>query len=143
MLVSFASVAGRELFDPLAQRLLGQTLVICSATSSVYAPPSIVKSERGYWPATGGFVWSGSLPVRTAGTARWVQGDTVVAFGYQVEEAANLAKFGKRSASMLPRPSSSAPSGSSSKSRTTTGASGVPAAAIGAGSSSKTRARAG
>ena len=85
-------------------------------------PPSSVKIDWLKRVDTGaGNVWSGSWPVRMAGSADGVTGETPVVFRNQVDSPARSAKAGKVSASMAPCPSSRDTSGKPSKAMSTTG----------------------
>src|SRR4051812_35506642 len=63
----------------------------------------------------------GRRPSRIDGTAPKVESNTVVAFGNQVEIDASRAKFGNRSASMLPSGRRRSSAGNSSNTTNTTG----------------------
>ena len=77
------------------------------------------------------------------GTAQFVHGATVLAFGYHVERDASRAEPGKRLASIRPPGVSNMPRGSSSSMTTTTGASRPPTFGTACGSEPVTSALAG
>src|SRR5215218_2781018 len=100
----------------------GHTAEADSTLKTSYPSLSIRWKRLGLWLLTSAAVCTlGVRPSRIAGTALNVESYTVCPFGNQVEIEASSAKFGKRSASMLPSGRSRSSAGNSSNTTKTTG----------------------